>query len=195
MKETHTSCDFGINYIRDGRIDIIARGIQKCMNSLNIPLKVVGTLLPELHKFDIKFENMDLESAVKENQAYLASSISVDLDYLTENKQSKDKWEILTAGAESGEFSVINSSTDLIANSIEKCLREFYSFGEGTGKIDVTPFKSLKNITVTARKYFDIKHFSSHKDRFMIEFNISNKKENKEDTLKNIYWKYTVKEN
>jgi len=164
MGETYTLCDFGINYIRDGRIDIIARGIEKCMESLGIPLKVVGTLLPELHKFDVRFENKD------QNQEYLQSSMSMDLDYLTENKQSEDKLEIFTSGIGGGETYITNSNIDMIAKGIEKCLRQFYNFGERTSKLDLTPFEGLKNITVTAQKYYDIKHHSSHKDRLMIEF-------------------------
>lgn len=162
MGETYTSCNFGINYIREGKIDIIARGIEKCMESLNIPLKVVGTLLPELHKFDIRFENKD--------QNYWTSSVSMDLDYFIKDKQDKDKWEIITAGAESGKFFTINPRTDLIARGIEKCLRQFYSFAKQTGKLDMRPFEDLKNITVTAREYRDIKHYSSYKHRFMITF-------------------------
>ncbi len=162
MGETYTSCNFGINYMREGKIDIITKGIERCMRSLNIPLKVVGTLLPELHKFDIRFEN--------EDQEYLASSVSMDLDYLIEDKQNKDKWEIITAGAESGKFSTVNSRTDLIAKTIEKCLQQFYSFAKQAGKLDMRLFEDLKNITVTAQAYHDIKHYSSYKHRFMIAF-------------------------
>lgn len=191
MSKTYASCDFGVNYMRNCRIDVIARGIERCMNSLDIPLKVVGTLLPELHKFDIRFEN--------EDQEYLASSVSMDLDYLIKDKRmDEDKFEIFTAGAGGGEFYIINSATDLIAKGIERCLQQFYDFSEKKSKLNLTPFKGLKNITVTAQKYFDIKYHSSHKDRFMIEFNTGEsiaRKENKEDTLKNIYWKHTIKEN
>jgi len=188
MKKTYTSCDFGMNYIRGSRVDIIARGIERCMNSLGIPLKVVGTLLPELHKFDIRFEN--------EDQEYIASSVSMDLDYLIKDKQmDKDKFEIFTATAGDGKFSVTNSATDLIAEGIERCLKQFYNFGKKACKIDLTAFAGLKNITVTAQKYLDLKHHSSHKDRFMIEFDTGEsiaREENKEDpleTLKKIYWK------
>jgi len=163
MGETHTSCDFGINHMKDGKIDIIARGIEKCMESLDIPLKVVGTLLPELHKLDIRFENKD--------QEYLASSMSMDLDYLMENKQNKSKWEVITAGAVAGKFSISTSRIDLIAKGMEKCLRQFYSFGKQTNVPNMTLFEGLKNITVTAREYHDIKHHSSYKHRLMIEFN------------------------
>jgi len=165
MKKTYASCDFGIDYVKDGRIGVIARGIERCMESLDMPLKVVGTLLPELHKFDIRFENE------AQDQEYVTSSVSLSLDCLTEDKFNKDKWEILTAGAEAGRFSTTNPRTDLIANGIERCLRKFYSFGKQMNKLDMTPFKDLKNITVTAQKYYDIKHHSSHKDRLMIEFN------------------------
>ena len=187
MKKTYTSCDFGINYVREGRVDIIARGIEKCMNSLGIPLKVVGTLLPELHKLDIRFENKD--------QEYLASSISMDLDYLMENKQNKSKWEVITAGAVAGKFSISTSRIDLIAKGMEKCLRQFYSFGKQTNVSNMAPFEGLKNITVTAREYHDIKHHGSYKHRFMIEFDTGEsitRKENREDTLENIYWKYAL---
>lgn len=165
MDKTYASCDFGMDFIRKGRVDIIARGIERCMESLGIPLKVVGTLLPELHKFDIRFEN--------EDQKYWASSISADLDYFIGNKQDKDKLEILTGGARAGDgkLSTIDSGIDVLARGMEKCLRQFYSFGKKEGKIDITLFENLKNITVTARKYFDIKHTSSHKCRVMIEFN------------------------
>jgi len=190
MSRTYTSCDFGINYIREGRVDIIARGIEGCMQSLGIPLKVVGTLLPELHKFDIRFEN--------EDQEYMASSVSMDLDYLIKDKRmDKDKFEIFTATAGGGEFSVTNSATDLIAEGIERCLKQFYSFGKKIRKIDLITFAGLKNITVTARKYLDLKHHSIHKDRFMIEFDTGEsiaREENREGTLKNIYWKYALKE-
>jgi len=162
MSETYTSCDFGINYVRDGKIDVITRGIERCMKLLDIPLKVVGTLLPELHKFDIRFEY--------EDQEYLQSSMSMDLDYLIKDKRNKDEWEILTAGAEAGKFFAANSGTNRIAKGIEKCLQEFYSFGKRKSKLDMTLFEGLKNITVTAREYHDIKHYSSDKHRLMIEF-------------------------
>jgi len=38
-KETFT---VGMDFVRDGRADIIARGIEKCMQYLELPVKVSG---------------------------------------------------------------------------------------------------------------------------------------------------------
>jgi len=62
-KETFT---VGMNFVKDGRADIIARGIQKCMEYLELPVKVSGRVgifedsdLPEGDRLIIDFEMED----------------------------------------------------------------------------------------------------------------------------------------
>lgn len=57
-KETFT---VGMDFVRDGRADIIARGIEKCMQYLELPVKVSGRVgiiedLPDGERLIIDFE-------------------------------------------------------------------------------------------------------------------------------------------
>jgi len=163
MENSRALVSIKMIYIKEKRIDVIAKGIERCMKILNIPLKVTGVLMPKLNKFEIKFESGD--------EHYCQSSVIMNLDnldYLEEDKSHQ--MLILTSSGTPGVFSSVNSVTNLVAYGIQKSLYEFY-YRYKNKNIDVDLFKNLKNIIVTARHDVNIKD-DSNKDKFIIEFNI-----------------------